>query len=110
GAGLAGLGLTSHGFAINAASIVGNTLTALDANHDHVFTLTVNGDGSWTFTLLGPLDHPTGQAENSATVDLSGLVQAVDFDGDTVTLANDFKVTIVDDVPLVNATATAVTA
>jgi hypothetical protein len=42
GAWLASLGLTSHGFAIDAASISGATLTALNSNNDQVFTLTLN--------------------------------------------------------------------
>ncbi len=66
----------------------GSTLTANDSNGDHVFTLTVNGDGSWTFTLLEPLDQATGNGENATIIDLSGLVQAVDFDGDAITLAD----------------------
>jgi T1SS-143 domain-containing protein len=90
GAWLASLGLTSHGFAIDAASISGATLTALNSNNDQVFTLTLNGDG----------DHAgSGTAENAATIDLSGLVQAVDHDGSTVTLAHDFQVTLTDDTP-----------
>src|SRR5579883_718221 len=86
GAWLTGLGLTSHGHAINSASVSGNTLTALDANSDKVFTLTVNGDGSWTFNLLEPIDQPNGNGENAQTIDLSGLVQAIDYDGDAITL------------------------
>ncbi len=85
---LSGLGLTSHGFKVNSADVNGSTLTANDSNGDHVFTLTVNGDGSWTFTLLEPLDQATGNGENATIIDLSGLVQAVDFDGDAITLAD----------------------
>ncbi len=100
---LASLGLTSHGSAIDVATITGNTLVAsTDAGqpfaHD-VFSLTVNSDGSWTFTLLNPLDHPTGQGANSLDVDLSGLVQAVDVGGLAVTLSKDFIITVTDDVP-----------
>ena len=94
---LAGQNLTSHGFLINGATIdtTTHTLTATDSNGDHVFTLTVNGDGSWAFNLLEPLDNGSG----AATINLSGLVQAVDFDGSTVTLANDFQITVTDDTP-----------
>jgi len=104
GAWLSSLGLNSHGFAINAASINGSTLTALDSNGDHVFTLTVSGNGSWAFTLLEPIDHPNGAQENTQTIDLSGLVQGVDFDGDAATLAaGAFKINVTDDVPVLVA-------
>jgi T1SS-143 domain-containing protein len=94
-------GLSSHGFQINHATIdsATNTLTALDSNSDPVFTLQVNGDGSWVFTLLEPLDDGPSQKEDATTIDLSGLVQATDFDGSPVTLANDFKITVTDDTP-----------
>ena len=41
---------------MNQATLVGNTITAIAADGHHVFTLTLNGSGSWTFTLLAPLD------------------------------------------------------
>src|SRR5258708_36603595 len=73
-----------------------------------VFDLTLNNSGgnwTWTFTDLAPVIHISGDGENTTsgptTLDLSGLVEAVDFDGDPVTLgAGDLLVTIVDDVPL----------
>ena len=103
---LAGLDLTSHGSALNTASIATlsgvETLTASAADGHEVFTLALNeSTGAWTFTLINPLDQPTGNGENTDTINLSGLVQAVDFDGDSITLANDFTVTVTDDVPLV---------
>jgi T1SS-143 domain-containing protein len=106
GAWVASLGLNSHGFAVNAVSISGSILTALDSHGDSVFTLTLNGDGSWTFKLLEPLDHPASSTpENTVTFDLSGLVQGVDFDGDVVTLASGaFKITVTDDVPVISGT------
>ena len=72
-----------------------------------MFSLTINNDGSWTFTDLGPIDHPLGDnTEAPVTLNLSGLVQAVDFDGDHTTLANDLIVTVADDTPdLVAGTA-----
>ena len=64
-----------------------------------MFTLTLDDTGAWTFTLLAPIDH-----SGSQTIDLSGLVQAVDFDGDTVALAaKDLQVTITDDKPVTAA-------
>ena len=105
---LTGLNLTSHGFAVDQASISGTTLTAMDSHGDTVFTLTVTAAGAYTFTLVNPLDDPNGLGENSVSVDLSGLVQATDFDGDSVPLAGDFSVTVVDDVPLQGAIQNAI--
>ena len=92
--------LTSNGLSVDHATIdPDNGLIAFDSNNNEVFTLRVNSDGSWIFTLLEPLDNGPNQHENGSTIDLSGVVQAIDFDGDTVTLSNDFKVTVVDDTP-----------
>ena len=104
------LNIESHGVAVNFTSVAsgasGTTLTANagGANGTQVFTLTLNADGSWNVTLLAPIDHNGPQ-----TFDLSGLVQAVDFDGDTIGLASgDLKITITDDAPItVSATGLA---
>ncbi len=97
---LTGLGLTSHGFAVDQVSISGDTLTAKDSNGDSVFTLQLTSSGTWTFTLLEPLDHPAGNGENVLSFDLSGLVQATDADGTVITLSGDFSVSVKDDVPV----------
>src|SRR5262249_62064505 len=55
---------------------------------------------SYTFTLLNPIANGPNQSETSATLDLSGLIKAVDFDGTTVPLVNDFKITVTDDTPV----------
>ncbi|HLX13774.1 MAG TPA: DUF5801 repeats-in-toxin domain-containing protein, partial [Bradyrhizobium sp.] len=101
---LSGLGLTSHGFAVDTATISSNTLTALDSNGDHVFTLTLNSTtGAWTFTLLNPIDqapspiNDSGGPETATTLDLSGLFQANEFDGEHLTLSGDVQVTVIDD-------------
>src|SRR5262249_28324287 len=102
------LNLKSHGNALQVASDDGHTLTVSDGTNP-VFILTVNGDGSWQFNLQEPLDHPASSTvNNSLTIDLSGFVQGVDFDGDTVRLASGttpsptdglFRVTVTDDSP-----------
>ena len=103
---LANLHLESHGAAVNFAAVTtdatGTTLAAYTggaATGTEVFTLTLDDTGAWTFTLLAPIDH-----NGAATLDLSGLVQAVDFDGDAVALAaKNLQVTITDDAPLLTA-------
>ena len=81
-----------------------------------VFTLELNADGTYKFTLLDQLDHALRRPdavlaeENSLTIDFSPLVQFTDWDGDTISLqgpavddgdpAPTFSITIVDDVPV----------
>ena len=97
--------LTSGGVAVTYA-VVGNTLTASAGGHT-VFTFALNGaTGDWTFTLVDQLDHPTlnGQAgddtENDLAINLSSILRATDFDGDTVAAAaNALIVTVDDDTP-----------
>src|SRR5262249_45221224 len=103
------LGLTSHGIPVDHATIngAGTLLTALDHSGDTIFTLSLTSAGAWTFTLVNPLDHATDNGENNLSVNLSGLVQATDFDGDAVTLSGDFSVTVVDDIPVLVSGATA---
>ncbi|MFZ3434371.1 VCBS domain-containing protein, partial [Vibrio harveyi] len=60
-----------------------------------VFTLTINADGSYNFTLQGPIDH----ASNSDELVLNFPITATDFDGDTSTVS--IPVTIVDDKPTI---------
>ncbi|MFZ3206401.1 MAG: DUF5801 repeats-in-toxin domain-containing protein, partial [Pseudomonas sp.] len=97
--------LTSGGEALSYA-LVGNTLTASVTGYD-VFTLVVNADGSYTFTLLGPIDHPLMDGDDSETlpglgIDFSGVLTATDGDGDQVGAFNpgSFVINVEDDVPL----------
>ncbi|NMM46752.1 hypothetical protein HH303_19880, partial [Rhodospirillaceae bacterium KN72] len=101
-------GLTSNGAEVTYNQ-VGNVLTA-SANGETVFTVTLNGDDTFTFEMVGNLDHPAGADENTMTLDfgLSGTVgttfTATDGDGDTVsagdvTIDHGFSVNVVDDVP-----------
>jgi T1SS-143 domain-containing protein len=78
-------------------------LTAWNGTDD-TFTLKVYENGNWTFTLLTEIDHlPFGDnVESVLELDLSGLVQFTDFDGDSVVLGDDMLlVKVIDDVPLV---------
>lgn len=85
---LVGLGLTSGGVALSY-SVAGNVLTA-SAGSVPVFTLTIGVDGSYNFTLSGPLDHPTadgddGEQLTGVGIDFSGVLTATDGDGDPLT-------------------------
>ncbi len=56
-------------------------------------------DGSYTFKLLGNLDHPTDNGHNA--INLSFSYTATDGDGDTS--SNSFTVTVKDDVPVIGS-------
>ncbi|EPW6957564.1 retention module-containing protein [Vibrio parahaemolyticus] len=91
-------GLTSHGEAVElveTANADGSFTYTAAANGNSVFTLVVNTDGSYNFTLEGPIDHASG----SDALTLSFPITATDFDGDTSTMV--LPVTIQDDVPTI---------
>ncbi|MFM5656018.1 DUF5801 repeats-in-toxin domain-containing protein [Aeromonas veronii] len=100
-------GLTSGGVALSY-SVVGNVLTA-SAGSVPVFTLTVGVDGSYSFTLSGPLDHPVADGDDSEQlagvgIDFSGVLTATDGDGDPLTggfPVGSFAIKVEDDVPRV---------
>ncbi|MDW3636734.1 VCBS domain-containing protein, partial [Vibrio sp. Vb0667] len=92
-------GLTSHGEAVElveTANADGSFTYTATANGNPVFTLVVNTDGSYNFTLEGPIDHATGSDE----LTLNFPIIATDFDGDTSSAT--IPVTIVDDQPTIN--------
>ncbi|MCS0153415.1 retention module-containing protein [Vibrio alginolyticus] len=93
-------GLTSQGVAVTLTETAngdGSFTYEATAGSEAVFTLTVNTDGSYNFTLEGPIDH----AVDSDELTLNFPIIATDFDGDTVT--ETILVTIVDDVPTITA-------
>ncbi|MDW1626920.1 retention module-containing protein [Vibrio sp. Y176] len=93
-------GLTSQGVAVTLTETAngdGSFTYEATAGSEAVFTLTVNTDGSYNFTLEGPIDH----AVDSDELTLNFPIIVTDFDGDTVT--ETIPVTIVDDVPTITA-------
>ena len=112
--GLQDLGLTSGNVELfYAVSADGSTLTATAGEGGApVFTLVVNPNGSYLFTLEGPLDHPEADGidaetlgDNSLALDFSGLLVATDRDGDPLADgfdAGSFVIDIEDDVPTLN--------
>ncbi|MGI3089935.1 retention module-containing protein [Vibrio diabolicus] len=93
-------GLTSQGVAVTLTETAngdGSFTYEATAGSEAVFTLTVDTDGSYNFTLEGPIDH----AVDSDELTLNFPIIATDFDGDTVTEI--IPVTIVDDVPTITA-------
>ncbi|TNC02537.1 retention module-containing protein [Vibrio diabolicus] len=91
-------GLTSHGVVVTmteSANADGSFTYTATAGSEAIFILTVNSDGSYNFTLEGPIDHATGSDE----LTLNFPIIATDFDGDTTT--ETIPVTIVDDKPTI---------
>ncbi|MBD2836821.1 type I secretion C-terminal target domain-containing protein, partial [Pseudomonas sp. JM0905a] len=94
--------LTSDGVTVTYAR-VGNTLVAT-AGSDTVFTLQVQSNGNYTFTLLGALDHPSGAGgdDQLLTLNLTGALQASNGSGN-LPLAGDLLIQVEDDVPVILA-------
>ncbi|WP_060982486.1 retention module-containing protein [Vibrio splendidus] len=96
--------LTSGTEAISIAEITGaaNTTTyqGTTTSGTPIFTLALANDGSYTFTLLGPLNHPTSPNSNTLTIPFD--VVAVDGDGDD---SNQYvlPIEVLDDVPVMSA-------
>ncbi|WP_299481206.1 DUF5801 repeats-in-toxin domain-containing protein [uncultured Roseibium sp.] len=67
----------------------------LDADKVFEVSLSDDGTGSYSFELLGNIDHTSGQTESW---DLDFTFVASDSDGDTV--QGDFRVTVADDAPI----------
>ncbi|MFM5617360.1 beta strand repeat-containing protein [Aeromonas veronii] len=96
--------LTSDGVAVTY-NVVGNTLTAM-AGAATIFTLVVQANGAYTFTLSGPLDHPlaNGNDNEILTLNLTEAVKATN-GGNPVPLAGDLLILVEDDVPAILATS-----
>ncbi|MBL8713015.1 MAG: VWA domain-containing protein [Alphaproteobacteria bacterium] len=91
----ASTGLTSEGNPVTVA-LVGNTYVGT-ANGATVFTMLVNEDGSYSFTLIGTLDHPN-TANPDDVINLNFGVTATDSDGDSVTAT--ITINVKDDGPV----------
>ncbi len=97
-------GLTSNGVAVVLSTPVddgnGNLTYTASAGNSAIFALVLNTNGSYTFTLLGSIDHAIGSDEKQ----LNFTVVATDFDGDTASIV--LPVTILDDQPIITGLET----
>ncbi|WP_279465117.1 retention module-containing protein [Aeromonas dhakensis] len=96
--------LTSGGVPITYSIVHGvgvDTLVAM-AGSKPIFTLAVEADGDYTFTLQGPIDHAQADGNDLElkALNLSSAITAHE-GPDNVTLVRDFIVQVEDDVPLV---------
>jgi len=95
GGSLLGGALTSHGTAV-AVTLSGNTYTG-KAGTATVFTMTVNANGSYTYTQYAQLDHADANNPNDV-INLNFTVRGTDADGDTDTGV--ITVNVLDDKPV----------
>ncbi|PHX04707.1 Serralysin G precursor [Vibrio splendidus] len=97
--------LTSGNEAISITEVTGvaNTTTyqGTTTSGTPIFTLALGNDGSYTFTLLGPLNHATTPS-NLDTLTIPFDVVAVDGDGDD---SNQYvlPIEVIDDAPVMTA-------
>ncbi|MGM4927015.1 T1SS-143 repeat domain-containing protein [Tardiphaga sp. 619_E2_N8_5] len=96
--------LTSDGATVHY-TIIGEDLVAYTGNNpffNRVFVVSLDDDntGSYTFTLLGYVDHPTADGQNTLTFTFD--YTATDSDGDKSSSV--FSVTVKDDVPTIGNT------
>ncbi|MBR1126117.1 VWA domain-containing protein, partial [Bradyrhizobium lablabi] len=92
-------GVTSKGSAV-AFEVETDVVTGKAADGRTVFTLTDNGDGTFTFKLFDQVDHSNASGDaGTLELNLASLFRATDFDGDSVGLTGSLIVTIENDIP-----------
>lgn len=115
--------LTSGGEPV-AYDVTGDTLTAyvdgtggtpgqFDPADSIIFTLQVQANGDYTFTLNEALDHfdPTADStasdEETLTLDFSSIIIPTDQDGDAISVTSAFTIDVIDDVPVIGTSEAA---
>ncbi len=120
---LAALGISSKGSQLSYA-VVGNMIIGYVDVLGHgynplfdrpVLSLTLNGNGGFTYQQYDQLDHVAGNGANTdlktasgslAGIDFGSIIKATDGDGDSVTLTGKLIVKVTDDVPTVSISLT----
>ena len=98
-AALDALPLTSNQVVITHTQ-VGDTITG-SAGGNPIYTIQVTAAGLLTFTLIDQIDHATGDdTETNLPIDLAGVIQVEDEDGDALAAgAGDIVINVGDDIP-----------
>jgi T1SS-143 domain-containing protein len=100
--------LTADGVAITYSVVDGPTSDTLTAKAGtvNIFTLVLQANGSYTFNLLGAIDHATANGDDQELKDLDLSSVIVAKEGATnVPLIRDFIVQVEDDVPVIQSTS-----
>ncbi len=87
--------LTSNGVAV-AVALVGGQIVGTAGGED-IFTLDLNNDGTYTFTLLGTLDHADGNYANDV-INLNFTYTAENQFGQAV--EGNISIDVLDDIPV----------
>lgn len=90
---------TSEGSPVAVAYNAGTNTYTGTSHGDTIFTLTIQPNGNYTYTLLGTLDHPNVNDPNDS-MDMQFGVRATDADGDTAN--GTITVRVFDDGPKAN--------
>jgi T1SS-143 domain-containing protein len=94
--------LTSGGFPVIVTFNAGTNTYTGTANGNDIFTMTINTDGTYSFELLGTLDHADPNNPNDI-INLDFGVKATDGDGDTT--EDVIRIRVKDDVPTIGDSA-----
>ena len=97
------IGLEVHYAAVDSQNIEGRT-----SDNRLIFTLHVNTDGTFTFTLNDQIDHPThthdngqGFGEETLNLDISNAIIAHDATPDPIVFpTNTIEIGVIDDTPI----------
>ncbi|SDG47000.1 Ig-like domain-containing protein [Roseospirillum parvum] len=106
---VAGTSITVDGTTIHIeqdSGVIFGCLTDGDLS-SAVFSVSLDGSGGYTFTLLDNLPHTTGSGENVAAISIPDLIRYTDSDGDFVD--GDFSMFVIDDVPTADLAASGAT-
>ena len=79
---------------------MGDTITG-SAGGNPIYTIQVTAGGQLTFTLIDQIDHTFGDdVETNLPIDLGGVIQVVDEDGDALPAgAGNIVINVGDDIP-----------
>ena len=111
-------GVTSKGQPVLLDYAGGIVVGFVDANGDNafgegdhkIFTLEVQANGNFTFTLYDQIDHQPGDnIEDILTLNLASAVTYTDEDGDPIDLTSGLNIQVIDDIPISSGNVTAST-
>jgi len=74
-----------------------------------VFEFELNANGTFTFSLHDQLDHAAGNGQNNLAIDFGAVLQATDYDGDSIPLTGKVTVNVTDDVPTLSGAGSSLT-
>ena len=103
-----GTPVTSIGLEVHYAAVDSQNIEGRTSDNRLIFTLHVNTDGTFTFTLNDQIDHPThthdngqGFGEETLNLDISNAIIAHDATPDPIVFpTNTIEIGVIDDTPI----------